>query len=221
VHSEPRTPRYTRPVAEPPYRTPAKRPHRMSLVEVWVAMALLAATLVLMAVGGCKSESSAPAAADAPSNADAAVVDGPCTVVTPAEAAVVLGVPTFRAPRVSVRPGITDCGFPDGERDPGLGDFPLPTADLFLRFETGQTLHDFANLRGAIDSSMLRDGSGQKTVDYPGLGDVAATFTLGPVATFGPVVVIIFLHKGTIIRLQGPFPPDRLATLARTIGSRR
>ena len=154
------------------------------------------------------------------------MVDGPCTVVTPAEAAAVLGVPTFRAPQVSVRPGITDGLFPDGERDPGLGDFPLPTADLFLRFETGQTLHDFANLRGAIDSSMLRDHWGRKTVDYPGLGDAAATFTLGPVdaaatSTLGPVAAIISLYEGTIIRLQGPFPHDRLAALAKTIASRR
>jgi hypothetical protein len=160
--------------------------------------------VVLAAASGCKSESSAPAAAGAASsttsNAGAATGEGPCTVVTPAEAAATLGVPTFGAPEVSAAPPVTICEFPDAKHGPALT----------LRFETGRTLQDFATIR------KVHDSMGQKTVDYPGLGDAAATFTLGPIAA------ITFLHKGTVIMLEGShLLPDRLAALARTIASRR
>jgi hypothetical protein len=167
----------------------------------WAGLLCLAAGL------GCKSEStSTPAGAGqaAPSSSGpppaAATGGSTCDVVSPAEAAGIVGLPSLEKPEVTSVPPVTMCTFSDGKR---------PMA-LVLRFETGRTLQDFALIRKG------HDDHGEPTKDYPGLGDAAASFTLGPVTG------ITFLHKGTVIMVQGShISLDGLGTLARKIVERR
>ena len=180
----------------------------------WIAaletgLALLVA-LVTLASSGCKSDSSGAGAAAAaaavatvaspPPAAGAPAGKGVCGVITPAEASQALDVSSFDTPSSVTIASVTMCTFSDARR----------THDLTLRFETGRSLPDFGTIL------RLAQNMGEKTAPYSGLGEAAATVTLGPVHG------ITWLQNGTVILLEGShFAPDRLATLAKTIASRR
>ncbi|MGH7439981.1 MAG: hypothetical protein ACRENE_30190, partial [Polyangiaceae bacterium] len=166
------------------------------------------ASLVAIASSGCKRDSSA---AGASSEATATVASpapapgapagkGVCGVITPSEASQALDVSSFDTPSSVTIASVTMCTFSDARR----------AHDLTLRFETGRSLQDFATI------VKLAEKTGEKTATYSGLGDAAATLTLGP--SNG----ITWLQNGTVILLEGShFTTDRLATLARKIASRR
>ena len=125
---------------------------------------------------------------------------GVCGVITPAEASQALDVSSFDTPSSVTIASVTMCTFSDARR----------AHDLTLRFETGRSLQDFGTIL------RLAQNMGEKTAPYSGLGEAAATLTLGPVHG------ITWLQNGTVILLEGShFAPDRLATLAKTIASRR
>jgi hypothetical protein len=166
----------------------------------------LACLLVLAAQAGCKSRSSdsGPGASRATPGANL------CGIVTPGEAAEVLGVASFEVPQISaVRPlgrkpegtaPVTMCTFADARH----------TTELKLRFETGRTFDDFIAMR------KLHDEMGQKTIDYPELGEVAATFSAGPING------VTFFQRGTIVMLEGShLETGHLAALAKMIAARR
>jgi hypothetical protein len=167
--------------------------------------------LGMLAPSGCKSDPSGAGSAAAAAAAIATVASPPppggppagkgvCGVITPLEASLALDVSSFDTPSSVTIASVTMCTFSDSRR----------THDLTLRFETGRSLQDFGTI------VKLAERSGEKTAVYSGLGEAAATLSLGPANG------ITWLQNGTVILLEGAhFSPDRLATLARTIASRR
>ncbi|MCL2447486.1 MAG: hypothetical protein FWD17_00910 [Polyangiaceae bacterium] len=163
----------------------------------------VAAFLALAAAASCKSQSSAPGSGGAPSGATPPQVTEAeardACLVTAAEAAAAVGVPSFEPPKVTTRPPITDCMFIDAKA----------TAEVGIRVEAGRTLEDFTSMR------KQRDDSGHKMTDYPGVGEAAATFVAGRIAE------ILFAHKGRVILVHSyMLPLDRVIPLAKTIAAR-
>jgi hypothetical protein len=118
-----------------------------------------------------------------------------CSLVTPAEIGSLSGLEGLGEPTVAVRMPVTLCTFSNPAREMALT----------LRFEVGRTASDFAEIR------KLHDQMGQSTTELPGLGDAAASFTVGG---YGGVT---FLHAETVVLVSGPAPLDRLVAVARKI----
>lgn len=172
---------------------------------------VLATTVVAAVLSGACSKDPSPAqpassAAAAESTAASAGPSGrqalpACSIVSIAEVESTLGVQGLKGPEVDGEWPVRRCAF----TAPPLN---LPT--VTIRFEVDRDAADFATIR------KNHEGAGQPTTDFPGLGDAAATVSMG-----GTPLGITLLYKKTVVfvtTLKAPI--DKQVALARVVMQR-
>lgn len=103
----------------------------------------------------------------------------PCSIVSIPEVESTLGVKGLQGPDVGGEWPVRACSFTRA---------PLNLPVVTVRFEVGHDAADFAKIR------KNHEGAGQPTKDFPGLGDAAATVSMGD-----KPVGVTFLYKKTVV----------------------
>jgi hypothetical protein len=122
----------------------------------------------------------------------------PCSIVSIPEVESTLGVQGLKGPEVMGEWPVRACSFTRA---------PLNLPAVTVRFEVDRNAGDFATIR------KNHEGAGQPTKDFPGLGDAAATVSMGDKA-----LGITFLYKKTVVFVTTVISPiEKQIALARMV----
>jgi hypothetical protein len=170
------------------------------------AVPLLCALSAILMVACKKDPSPAQpesAAASTAASGAATGLDGrqalpSCSIVSIAEVESTLGVQGLRGPEMQGEWPVRSCAFTRAPRN---------LAAVTVRFEVGRDAADFATIRNN------HERAGQPTKDLPGLGDAAATVSMGD-----KPLGVTFLYKKTVVFVTAVVAPiDKQIALARIV----
>jgi hypothetical protein len=165
--------------------------------------------LFAIAMVACSKDPPPPPGSPTPSAAASGVVAGPggqqalppCSIVSIQEVESTLGVQGLQGPEIGGESPVRGCSFTRA---------PLNLPAVTVRFEIGRDAADFAKIR------KYHEEAGQPTKDFPGLGDAAATVSMGDKA-----LGVTFLYKKTVVFVTTVISPiDKQIALARMVLSR-
>lgn len=121
-----------------------------------------------------------------------------CSIVSIPEVESTLGVQGLKGPEVGGEWPVRACSFTRA---------PLNLPAVTVRFEVDRGAADFATIR------KNHEEAGQPTKDFPGLGDAAATVSMGDKA-----VGVTFLYKKTVVFVTTVISPiEKQIALARIV----
>jgi hypothetical protein len=144
---------------------------------------------------GSTSSAAAPAVATGPAGQQALP---PCSIVSIPEVESTLGVQGLQGPEIAGEWPVRGCSFTRA---------PLNLPAAMVRFEVGRDAADFAEIR------KNHEKAGQPTKDFPGLGDAAATVSMGD-----KPVGVTFLYKKTVVFVTTSHAPiEKQIALARLV----